>query len=58
MAKSGERERKRKRRSEPAEIELVEDAWPRFEKFIKEIVKAGPQHRKPSKRKPAKSEKP
>jgi hypothetical protein len=29
-----------------AEIELVPDAWPRFEQFIKEIVKAGPQHRK------------
>jgi hypothetical protein len=30
-----------------AEIELVPDAWPRFEKFIREIAKAGPQHRKP-----------
>jgi hypothetical protein len=30
-----------------AETELVPDAWPRFEKFIREIVKAGPQHRKP-----------
>jgi hypothetical protein len=27
------------------EIELVPDAWPRFEAFIREIVKAGPQHR-------------
>jgi hypothetical protein len=27
------------------DIELVSDAWPRFEKFIKEIAKAGPQHR-------------
>jgi hypothetical protein len=27
------------------EIELVPDAWPRFERFIKEIAKAGPQHR-------------
>jgi hypothetical protein len=27
------------------EVELVPDAWPRFEKFICEIVKAGPQHR-------------
>jgi hypothetical protein len=26
-------------------IELVPDAWPRFEKFIREIAKAGPQHR-------------
>jgi hypothetical protein len=38
---------KKKRRSEPpAEVELVEDAWPRFEKFIKEIVKAGPQRQR------------
>jgi len=29
----------------PKGIELVPDAWPRFEKFIREIVKAGPQHR-------------
>jgi hypothetical protein len=29
------------------EIELVPDAWPRFERFIKQIAKAGPQH-KPS----------
>jgi hypothetical protein len=28
-----------------SDIELVPDAWPRFENFIKEIVKAGPQHR-------------
>jgi hypothetical protein len=27
------------------EVELVPDAWPRFENFIREIVKAGPQHR-------------
>jgi hypothetical protein len=27
------------------EIELVPDAWPRFERFIKQIVKAGPQHK-------------
>jgi hypothetical protein len=32
-----------------AEIELVPDAWPRFEKFIRDIVKAGPQHRAPAK---------
>ncbi len=30
------------------EIELVPDAWSRFEKFIREIVKAGPQHRAPT----------
>jgi hypothetical protein len=35
-----------------SDIELVPDAWPRFEKFITEIVKAGPQHRAS---KPAKS---
>jgi hypothetical protein len=29
-------------------VELVPDAWPRFEKFIREIVKAGPQHRVPT----------
>jgi hypothetical protein len=27
-------------------IELHEDAWPRFERFIRDIAKAGPQHRK------------
>lgn len=27
-------------------IDLLPDAWPRFERFIKEVVKAGPQHRK------------
>jgi hypothetical protein len=30
-----------------AEIELGPDAWPRFEKFIRDIAKAGPQHWKP-----------
>jgi hypothetical protein len=34
-----------KRSKGHAEIELVPDAWPRFEKFITEIVKAPPQHR-------------
>jgi len=34
-----------KRSKGHAEIELVSDAWPRFEKFITEIVKAPPQHR-------------
>jgi hypothetical protein len=34
-----------KRSKGQAEIELVPDAWPRFEKFITEIVKAPPQHR-------------
>lgn len=27
------------------DIELVPDAWPRFEKFIKEIAKAPPKHK-------------
>jgi hypothetical protein len=27
------------------EIELVPDAWPRFEHFIKQIAKSPPQHR-------------
>ncbi|MGD0027260.1 MAG: hypothetical protein ABSC37_22005 [Xanthobacteraceae bacterium] len=27
------------------EIELKPDAWPRFERFIRDIAKAGPQHR-------------
>jgi hypothetical protein len=27
------------------EVELHPDAWPRFERFIKQIAKAGPQHR-------------
>jgi hypothetical protein len=38
------------KKSDPniGEIELVSDAWPRFEKFIREIAKAGPQHRKPT----------
>jgi hypothetical protein len=31
--------------SKKQDVELVPDAWPRFEKFIREIVKAGPQHR-------------
>jgi hypothetical protein len=26
-------------------IELEPDAWPRFERFIRDIAKAGPQHR-------------
>jgi hypothetical protein len=38
----------------PIEVELEPDAWPRFERFIKQAAKAGPQHRaakKPSKSK-------
>jgi len=30
------------------EIDLIPDAWPRFERFIKTVAKAGPQHRKPA----------
>jgi hypothetical protein len=29
----------------PREVELEPDAWPRFERFIRDIAKAGPQHR-------------
>ena len=28
------------------DIEIEPDAWPRFERFIKQVAKAGPQHRK------------
>ena len=38
------------------EIELVPDAWPRFERFIKKIANVGPAHRddrKPVKKKRA-----
>ncbi len=38
-----------------AEIELVPDAWSRFEKFIREIVKTGPQHRAPTTKPKAKA---
>jgi len=29
----------------PRDVELVDDAWPRFEKMVKAIAKAGPQHK-------------
>jgi hypothetical protein len=40
------------------EVEFVPDAWPRFERMIKAVAKAGPQHRdakppKPKLKKPA-----
>jgi hypothetical protein len=35
MAKSGKK----------TDVELYEDAWPRFERFIRDVAKAGPQHR-------------
>jgi len=31
--------------AEHKEIELESNAWPRFERFIRDIAKAGPQHR-------------
>jgi hypothetical protein len=37
------------------DVELVPDAWQRFEKFIREIAKAGPQHRKPIEKSKVKS---
>ena len=43
--------------SKPKDIELVPDAWPRFERFISDIAKAGPQHR-PSKPKADKAKSP
>jgi hypothetical protein len=30
----------------PKEIELHPDAWERFGRFVRDIAKAGPQHRK------------
>jgi hypothetical protein len=36
-------------KSDPTkEIEFIPDAWPRFERFIKQVAKAGPQHKGPS----------
>jgi hypothetical protein len=29
-------------------IEIAPDAWERFERFIRDVAKAGPQHRKPA----------
>jgi hypothetical protein len=36
------------REHKPSEVELVPDAWPRFERFIRDIAKAGPQIGSPS----------
>jgi hypothetical protein len=36
-----------KRKPKASDIELAPDAWPRFERFITEIAKTGPQHRSP-----------
>jgi len=54
MAKSPKKPTKK-----PPEVELVPDAWGKFERFIKRVAKAGPQHRtktKPSKRPKSKPE--
>jgi len=48
MTKSAS-QRKQKR------IELEPDAWPRFERFIRDIAKAGPQHRTTKPKKPTAS---
>jgi hypothetical protein len=48
----------KKAKPDLSEIELVPDAWPRFEQFIKKVAKAGPQHRKPSEGEPTASPKP
>jgi len=44
--------------TKPSEdIELHEDAWPRFERFITQVAKGGPQHRTaPKKARPASKE--
>jgi hypothetical protein len=36
------------KRPKASEIELHPDAWLRFERFIRDVAKAGPQHRKPA----------
>jgi len=41
---------KKAKRLKATEVELMPDAWPRFERFIREVAKAGPRHR-PSKTK-------
>jgi sugar phosphate isomerase/epimerase len=46
----------RPRKTGPKDIELIPDAWPRFERMVKAIAKAGPQHREappPKRIKPA-----
>jgi hypothetical protein len=40
--------KKVKPEAELPEIELVKDAWPHFDRFIKVMAKAGRQHRVPS----------
>jgi len=46
------------RKTEKPEIELEPDAWSRFEKFVKHVAKAGPQHRQAPKNAPPKRPKP
>ena len=36
---------KKSKQAEP-KVELVPNAWPKFEQFIRDVTKAGPQHRK------------
>ncbi len=33
------------KRERVEEIEIEPGAWPRFERFIRDVAKAGPQHR-------------
>jgi hypothetical protein len=40
------------------ELELHPDAWPRFERFIREVAKAGPQHRTATKSKAKRAKSP
>jgi hypothetical protein len=35
----------RKDQDEKQRVELEPDAWARFERFVQDIAKAGPQHR-------------
>jgi hypothetical protein len=44
---------KGKTKPKAEEIEFHPDAWDRFEKFVKQIAKAGPQHRTAKDRAPS-----
>jgi len=46
---------KKTKRKELETVELVDDAWPRFEKFVRDVAKAGPQHREAPKARRKKS---
>jgi hypothetical protein len=52
------KEKHSKPKGELPDIELEPDAWPRFERFIKAIARAGPQHKKTPSDAPAASPKP